>query len=93
MAPTPPPLPQGVPQWAGTLLVGVSVIVITNAMHSIGTKLDQNTAQIAAANLQAAETRKVVEMLCDLWEKKEGLDKEQNERLRQIELRVFGASR
>jgi len=81
MAPSPTPLPNGVPQWVGPLLVGCSVVMITGAMLSVGSKIDSVTVQMA-------ETKKVLEMLCAFMEQQRPVDKAQDERLRQLELRM-----
>ncbi len=86
MAPSPTPLPNGVPQWAGALLVGVSVLIIGGATMASATNL-------YALNVQMAEQKKILEMLCDFMEEKKTLDKIQDERLRQLELQVQALGR
>jgi hypothetical protein len=86
MSPCPTPLPNGVPQWAGALLVGVSVLIIGGATMASATNL-------YALNVQMAEQKKILEMLCDFMEEKKTLDKIQDERLRQLELQVQALGR
>jgi hypothetical protein len=86
MAPSPTPLPNGIPQWVGPLLVGVAVVMITGSMQSIGSKIDNQTVQLA-------ETKKVLEMLCTFMEEQKPVDRAQDERLRQLELRVQALGR
>jgi hypothetical protein len=86
MAPSPTPLPNGVPQWTGALLVGVSVLIIGGATMASATNL-------YALNVQMAEQKKILEMLCDFMEEKKTLDKIQDERLRQLELQVQALGR
>ena len=62
-------------------MIGCSVALITGSLLSIGEKIDSQTVQLA-------ETKKVLEMLCAFMEKQEPVDKAQDERLRQLELRV-----
>ncbi len=86
MSPCPSPVPNGVPQWTGALLVGVSVLIIGGATMASATNL-------YALNVQMAEQRKILEMLCDFMEEKKAIDKHQDERLRQLELQVQALGR
>lgn len=83
VAPT-PQLPNGVPQWVGPLLVAAACSVLGWALGmttSLGSKLE-------ALTIQGAETKKVLEMLCTFMDEKKQLDRSQDDRLRQIELRL-----
>jgi hypothetical protein len=50
--------------------------MITGSMQSIGSKIDNQTVQLA-------ETKKVLEMLCTFMEEQKPVDRAQDERLRQ----------
>ena len=86
MSPCPTPLPNGVPQWTGALLVGVSVLIIGGATMA-------SASNLYALNVQMAEQKKILERLCDFMEETKAIDKHQDERLRQLELRVQALGR
>ncbi len=86
MSPCPTPLPNGVPQWTGALLVGVSVLIIGGGTMASATNL-------SALNVKIAEQKAILQMLCDFMEEKKAVDKIQDERLRQLELRVQALGR
>ena len=77
MAPSPSPLPNGVPQWVGPLLVGASVIMLTGAVQSAISKIDKQM-------VEAAVTRSIVESLCKLLEKQPQIDQRQDRELQYI---------
>jgi uncharacterized FAD-dependent dehydrogenase len=86
MSPCPTPLPNGVPQWTGALLVGVSVLIIGGGTMASATNL-------SALNVKIAEQKAILQMLCDFMEEKKTRDNIQDERLRQLELRVQALGR
>lgn len=62
---------------AGASVVGWAL----GLTSSLGAKLEAQTVQLA-------ETKKVLEMLCTFMDEKKQLDRAQDDRLRQIELRL-----
>jgi hypothetical protein len=52
-----------------------------------------SATNLYALNVQMAEQKKILEMLCDFMEEKKTLDKIQDERLRQLELQVQALGR
>lgn len=88
MAPTPPDL-RGVPGWVGPLLIAAAASVFgwgLGMTSSIGAKIEAQTIQLA-------EAKKTLEMLCQFAEEKKRLDQIQDDRIRQIELRMQSLSR
>ena len=87
MAPS-PGQPTGVPSWVGPLLVA---LLVAGAGSVFGWGLGMTTSvgsKIEALTIQSAETKKVLEMLCTFMDEKKQLDRAQDDRLRQIELRL-----
>lgn len=66
--------------------MGVSAMTIAGATMAIATNL-------YTMNVQLAEQKKTLELLCDFMEEKKQLDKSQDERLRLVELRLHGMGR
>ena len=57
-------------------------------MLIIGGATMASATNLYALNVQMAEQKKILEMLCDFMEEKKAIDKIQDERLRQLELQV-----
>jgi hypothetical protein len=87
MAPTPSDN-RGVPAWVGPLIISSVAALFGWALgvtSSIGAKIDQQTVQLA-------EQKKILEMLCTFMDEKKLIDRQQDERLRQIELQLRSLS-
>ena len=82
MAPTPEI--KGLPAWVGPLILAAAASAMSWGL-GMTTSV---SAKIEAQTIQMAETKKVLEMLCAFMDEKKQLDRAQDDRLRQIELRL-----
>jgi hypothetical protein len=75
---------RGMPSWVGPLLVAIAAATCAwglSLVSSIAEKIDKQTIQLA-------EQKKVLEILCTFMDEKKLIDRQQDERLRQVELQL-----